>query len=70
MTKAELRRYHAANSGPSPRHVWKQIDQGRVARCDRCGSCYSYAGGGTAAPGCYVSPEWLREHPDDDRKVR
>jgi squalene cyclase len=66
MSKAQLRQW-PWNNRPSARHVWR-CDGQHVDVCDRCGSRYYRPGGGSGAVYCYPTPDWLRDHPEDDRK--
>jgi hypothetical protein len=64
------------NGRPSSRHVWKHTGYAKeggghdrhIVHCERCGSNHSPAWGGSAPIHCFPSPEWLRAHPEDDRK--
>ncbi len=59
-----------AIKGQSPRHVWTVAHQ-NVDHCERCGRSYHRIADGAHGPFyCYPQPEWLCEHPDDDRKER
>lgn len=58
------------NGRPSPRHVWYVASQ-NVDACHRCGTRFTRWGvnTNTSAPiYCVPTREWLRDHPDDDRK--
>ena len=55
---------------PSKRHVIKVegIGESLIEICLRCGSRYRpNRDFGIGALYCHPKPEWLREHPDDDR---
>jgi hypothetical protein len=61
--------------GQSPRHVWGKpthsADHSVYGfRCQRCGAGWVSTDSGTAALFCNPTPEWLAEHPEDDRKTR
>ncbi len=56
--------------GPSPRHVWRYVSQ-HVDKCLRCGSHYHrLTDGAHGAFYCAPTPQWLKEHPDDDKEQR
>lgn len=63
--------------GQSPRHVWKVAYTTKsppfvcVERCERCGSHFHPLADGLHGPFyCNPTPDWLRAHPEDDRKER
>lgn len=53
------------NNRPSARHVWYVKSQ-NVDACKRCGTFFYRPGGGTGAVYCFPTPQWLKEHPEDD----
>lgn len=55
------------NGRPSARHVWYVASQ-NVDACHRCGTRFLRNVDTTGAIYCAPTPEWLRDHPDDDRK--
>ena len=69
MSRKQLREW-PWNNRPSARHVFahKHSASGGVAVCQRCGTRYVYAGGGSAAVYCVPTPEWLHANPGDDGK--
>ena len=61
-----------APNRPSRKHIWKHMDyskvSGSVDRCERCGSIFVEKADSTASRYCFPKPQWLKDHPDDDRK--
>jgi hypothetical protein len=66
MNRAQLRQW-PWNNRPSKRHVWYVASQ-NVDACKRCGTRFHrIADAPSGAIYCHPTPNWLREHPDDDR---
>src|SRR3990167_4623908 len=63
-------------TNPSPRHQWVNLRgtsalyTGAVERCARCGAHFVEKADTRGPIYCAPTPQWLREHPEDDRKER
>src|SRR3990167_2304674 len=63
-------------TNPSPRHQWvylrgtSALYTGAVERCARCGAHFVEKADTRGPIYCAPTPQWLREHPEDDRKER
>lgn len=71
ISKAAMRQW-PNNGQPSKRHVWKFIrmsdSAGAVEHCQRCGRHFIEKADTRGPVYCYPTPEWLRDHPEDDGK--
>lgn len=61
-----------APNRPSKKHVWQLVNYtqstGAVERCSRCKCHFIEKADATAARYCSPTPEWLWEHPEDNRE--
>ena len=63
-------------TNPSPRHQWvylrgtSALYTGAVERCARCGAHFVEKADTRGPIYCAPTPQWLSEHPEDDRKER
>ena len=67
MSKTQLHSW-PWNNRPSARHIWYCKSQ-NVDVCRRCGTMFHrIADAPSGAVYCVATPQWLADHPDDDRK--